>query len=193
LRDNRIEKKKVEMNYRNYEGKIVEKYGVELKGWPNSKPGICNPAALGGRPQLEKLLAALESGDCHWVVLTDDELDERKEKNQEREKHGEQVYLPRKSANRPSNPKGHKSAETISDSDDDDEEGEKTTNKRAHTGSDSDERPTKRNRIGDSSDSDGESSDNDSSSDGVSDSGNGDGEQDGDSGDGDGEQDGDDD
>jgi len=94
LHDNRIEKRSVEMNYRNYEGKIVERYGVELKGWPTGtgKSGICNPAALGGRAQLEKLLAALESGRCHWVVLTEDELEERKEKNQAREERGEQVY-----------------------------------------------------------------------------------------------------
>ena len=80
------------MNYRNYEGKIVEKYGVELKGWPTGNPGVCNPATLGGRPQLEKLLTALESGQCHWVVLTDDELEERKKRNQMREERGEQVY-----------------------------------------------------------------------------------------------------
>jgi hypothetical protein len=86
------------MNYRNYEAKIVEKYGVEIQGWPTSKPGICNPATLGGRAQLEKLLAALESGKCHWVVLSDGELDERKKQNQAREERGEQVYQPRKSA-----------------------------------------------------------------------------------------------
>ena len=71
-------KKRVEMNYHNYEGKIVEKYSVKLKGWPNSKPGIFNPATLGGWLQLERLLAALESGDCHWVVLNDEELEEKK-------------------------------------------------------------------------------------------------------------------
>ena len=58
------------MNYRNYEGKIVEKYGVQLKGWPSSKSGICNPATLGGRQQLEKLLAALESGQCCYYYYS---------------------------------------------------------------------------------------------------------------------------
>ena len=132
--DNRIEKKSVEMNYRNYEGKIVEKYGVELKGWPTSK--ICNPATLGGRPQLEKLLAALESGQCHWVVLTGNDMEERKKQNQAREERGEQVYRPRKSAVRHSNPKGAKSAETIDDDDEEDGDGrEEPTTKRAHNDS----------------------------------------------------------
>ena len=109
------------MNYHNYEAKIVEKYGVELQGWPTSNPGICNPATLGGRTQLEKLLAVLESGKCHWVVLSDGELDERKKRNQAREERGEQVYRPHKSTKRKghSNPKGAKSAEMIDDDDDD--------------------------------------------------------------------------
>jgi hypothetical protein len=134
LLDNRIEKKKVEMNYRNYEGKIVEKYGVELKGWPDSKSGICNPATLGGRQQLEKLLAALESGHCHWVVLSEDELNERKKYNQAREERGEQVYRPRKSAN---HHRGAKSAETIDDEESSDIN--EPTSKRARDDDDDDD------------------------------------------------------
>ena len=118
--NNHIKKKNVEMNYRNYEGKIVEKYGVKLNGWPTSKPGVCNPASLGGRLQLEKLLVALESRRCHWVVLTDDELEERKKQNQVHEERGEQVYRPCKSANQHRTSKGAKSAETIEDSEDED-------------------------------------------------------------------------
>lgn len=123
------------MNYRNYEGKIVEKYGVKLKGWPTN--GISNPAAIGGRLQLQKLLAALESGQCHWVVLTD-ELEERKQNNQAREDRGEQVYQPRKSANRHSNSKGTKSAETIEDDGEEDGDDE-PTKKRARDCDDEDE------------------------------------------------------
>ena len=123
------------MNYRNYEGKIVEKYGVELKGWPSSKSGICNPATLGGRQQLEILLAALESGRCHWVVLSEDELAERKKQNQAREERGEQVYRPRKSANHHSNPKNAKSAETINEEDLDDQ----TPTKRVRNNDEDDE------------------------------------------------------
>jgi hypothetical protein len=35
------------MNYNNYEVRIVEKYGVELVGWPCER-GICNPGSVGG-------------------------------------------------------------------------------------------------------------------------------------------------
>ena len=65
---------------------------VKLRGWPTGNPGVCNPATLGRCPQLEKLLAALESGQCRWVVLTDDKLEEGKKDNQQCEECGEQVY-----------------------------------------------------------------------------------------------------
>ena len=150
------------MNYRNYEGKIVEKYGVELKGWPSSKSGICNPATLGGRQQLEKLLAALESGQCHWVVLTEDELEERKKNNQAREERGEQVYRPRKSANHKSNPKGAKSAETIEDDEEEEEEAHQSATKRAHNGDEDEgeqEHSAKRSRTDSHGEDDGEDQD----------------------------------
>ena len=185
------------MNYRNYEGKIVERYGVELKGWPNSKPGICNPATLGRRPQLERLLAALESGDCHWVVLNDDELEERKKENQAREDRGEQVYLPRKSANRRSNPKGVKSSEFLDDDDTEEEAAKKRLRSDDEDGGE-DQRDKKRPRsdedgdIDSDNDGDTENSDDgdggDSNNDGDTDNG-----DDGDSGNSDGLGDGDDD
>jgi hypothetical protein len=40
LCESRIEKKNIEMNYRNYESKIMEKYGVTLKGWPSGIPQV---------------------------------------------------------------------------------------------------------------------------------------------------------
>jgi hypothetical protein len=82
LRENNIKKKGVEMNYCNYEGKIMEKYSVALKGWPTGIPGVHNPSAVGSWPMVEKLLSTLESSQCHWVVLTEDELEARKKDNQ---------------------------------------------------------------------------------------------------------------
>jgi hypothetical protein len=156
LHDNCIEKKSVEMNYRNYEGKIVEKYSVELKGWPASKSRICNPALLGGRQQLEKLLAALESGQCHWVVLTEDELEDRKRHNQACEERGEQVYRPRKSANHhtSSNLKGAKSTETIEDSDEEDDQPVTKRTRNDDEDADEQEHATKRTRSEGDEDSD---------------------------------------
>ena len=77
----------------------MQKYSVKLKGWPTGSPGVCNPATLGRHPQLEKLLAVSELRQCCWVVLTDDELEERKNHNQVHKECGEQVYQPHKSAN----------------------------------------------------------------------------------------------
>jgi hypothetical protein len=106
------------MNYRNYEAKIVEKYGVALTGWPSEIPRVCNPSTVGGRVLLEKLFRALELGECHWIVLSDDELEARRKENVAKEKRGEMVYQPRKSSSR--RKKGEKSREMI---DEDDEEG----------------------------------------------------------------------
>ena len=47
LHDTQIKKKTVHMNYRNYEGKIIEKYGVALTGWPKDIPQVCNPLLVG--------------------------------------------------------------------------------------------------------------------------------------------------
>ena len=108
------------MNYRNYKGKIVEKYGIALTGWPTDIPQVCNPSAVGGRPLLEKLVRALESGRCQWVSLTDDELDARKKENHAREKHGEMVYRPRKSTVQCQR-RTEKSSKTVDDGDETDD------------------------------------------------------------------------
>jgi hypothetical protein len=106
------------MNYRNYEGKIVKKYGVALKGWTSSIPKVCNPSTVSGWPILEKLLSTLQLGHCRWVLLTDDKLEERKEANIAQENCGEEVYKPQKSTARMDNAKGLKSQEIIDESED---------------------------------------------------------------------------
>jgi hypothetical protein len=123
LHENNIEKKGIDMNYRNYKGKIVEKYGVALKGWLTGIPGVCNPSAVGSWPMLQKLLSALESSQCCWVVLTEDELEARKKDNQARDDCGEQIYKLRKSVKRPRTSKAVKSAAIVDDSDEEDEDG----------------------------------------------------------------------
>jgi hypothetical protein len=119
LRESRIEKKNVEMNYRNYESKIVEKYGVTLDGWPSGIPQVCNPSMVRGRVLLERLLHSLESGQCQWVVLTDDELEARKKDKQAHFECGEEVYKPHRSTTRARRTEGVKSAEIIDDEDED--------------------------------------------------------------------------
>jgi hypothetical protein len=82
------------MNYDNYERQIAEKYSFAIIGWPESP--VRNPSKMGGRPELEGLLNDLRSGKCKWVKLTDEELEDRINKNAERAAHGEPVYKPRK-------------------------------------------------------------------------------------------------
>jgi hypothetical protein len=82
------------MNYTNYESSIVEKFGVALIGWPiNSK--VQNPGGLGPDEGLV-LRNALETKECRWIILTKEQQDNRRIDNAQRERDGEQVYVPRK-------------------------------------------------------------------------------------------------
>ncbi|KAI0038770.1 hypothetical protein FA95DRAFT_1613114 [Auriscalpium vulgare] len=85
----------LKMNYRNYEGKVVETYKIELRGWPLAVP-VQNPGNL-KRHELTTLLRALENQTCRWEKMTDLEVAARIELNQDRASRGEQVYVPRKS------------------------------------------------------------------------------------------------
>ncbi|THG93253.1 hypothetical protein EW026_g7939 [Hermanssonia centrifuga] len=109
--------KEIKMNYDNYEGKIVERYGVELVGFPCT---LTNPANL-GRTDLEKAIAAFDTGTCYWRKLSKCELEVRIKSNQGRQAAGEQVYKARKVA--PRKQRGNpKSAEIIINDNDDDEQ-----------------------------------------------------------------------
>ena len=65
------------MNYSNYKHKITERFGVELIGWPNDLLPIRNPAQLGGRDQVQKLLSALTTKVCHWKKLSEENMQRR--------------------------------------------------------------------------------------------------------------------
>jgi hypothetical protein len=80
------------MNYDNYEQKIVETYGVALQNYPLS--AVQNPGKIGHREDLIKLLNSLVNSSCLWVILTEDELAEHKNKNKECQACGEQVTSP---------------------------------------------------------------------------------------------------
>jgi hypothetical protein len=57
------------MNYMNYETAIVEKYKVELVGWPPHIP-FANPSTLGTMDAVRSLRSALQVGECKWVAQT---------------------------------------------------------------------------------------------------------------------------
>ena len=89
--------KTVCMNYDNYERKIVEKYGIELIGWPNDLLPIRNPGQLSGRDRVQRLFVALTTNVCHWRKLSEEDRQRRIILNTERHARGEQVYkLPKK-------------------------------------------------------------------------------------------------
>jgi hypothetical protein len=80
------------MNYLNYERQIVEKYSVELTGWPIHGP-ICNPGKLDSA-DLAILRRALVDEVCKWRKLTEEEAKDRETSNQQRAACGEPVYGP---------------------------------------------------------------------------------------------------
>lgn len=111
---NKLSKKKINMNYDNYESKIVEKHGIILEGWTYGQ--VQNPGKIGRREDLVTLLNALVNGRCVWVKLSEQDLEQRMESNRERAKNGESIYKPRKTMKK--NPAGAaKSAAVIEDSD----------------------------------------------------------------------------
>lgn len=95
LRDKKLANH-IKMNYNNYEHSIVERYGVELVGWPSDLLPIRNPSTIGGRERVQCLLDALDAHPCCWVELSPEELVARISSNQARQANGECVYKPRK-------------------------------------------------------------------------------------------------
>ncbi|KIM61913.1 hypothetical protein SCLCIDRAFT_120782, partial [Scleroderma citrinum Foug A] len=84
----------IRMNYNNYEGSIVERYGVALVGWPDNLLPVQNPSSVGGREVLQPLLDALVTQTCYWIRLTDDQLVKRIDDNGMHQAKGEAVYKP---------------------------------------------------------------------------------------------------
>jgi hypothetical protein len=66
------------MQYANYEEGIVQRYGIELRGWTYER--IVNPSDLSTAVgPLGKLRNAINSGNCKFVKLTAEERRERLE------------------------------------------------------------------------------------------------------------------
>lgn len=60
------------MNYKQYEIQIVQKYLVDLKGWPHNIV-FANPSAIGSIPKLVQLRDALLDKSCCWEQISDEE------------------------------------------------------------------------------------------------------------------------
>jgi len=111
------------MNYDNYEQKIVETYTVALQNYPLGD--VQNPGKIGRHEDLIKLLDSLMDTTCSWVKLTEDEVADRKNKNEERQARGEQIYKPRKwhTKGPKATDQSAKSAEFVEDEEDEEGEG----------------------------------------------------------------------
>ena len=82
----------MQINYKNYEHQIVERFGVALVHWP--MPGnICQPGKL-SVDNATILRDALARGTCTWVKLTNQEAVARKARNIQHEANGEVIYGP---------------------------------------------------------------------------------------------------
>ncbi|KAI0309409.1 hypothetical protein OF83DRAFT_1179657 [Amylostereum chailletii] len=89
-----VSKKSVQMNYKNYEKDIVEKFGVALVGMPEgievTQPNTYNQS------QLSNLAQALEASTCKWDPLDKGQLTARISSNRARQANGEKIYKARK-------------------------------------------------------------------------------------------------
>ena len=83
------------MQYVNYEEAIIQWYGIELKGW--TYDNFVNPSELStSLPSLQKLLNAINTGDCKFVKLTAEERRKRLETYKKKIANGELKVRERK-------------------------------------------------------------------------------------------------
>ena len=86
--------KVADMNYDNYDEKIVQKLKVKLVGWPFEK--IISLAKLDTIDELQTLRDTLQSGACCWVQLSKQELKVLSNETMMRRERGEVIGKTRK-------------------------------------------------------------------------------------------------
>ena len=83
------------MHYTHYEEEIVQRYGIELEGWPYEK--LTNPSNLSSSlPPLHVLHDAIIGGTCKFVKLTVAEKKKREAAYVAKIKSGDVVLRKRK-------------------------------------------------------------------------------------------------
>ncbi|KAF8344691.1 hypothetical protein F5887DRAFT_850888, partial [Amanita rubescens] len=109
-------REKVVMNYQNYDKSIVLKYKVKLDGWPvNIK--FANPSDISTVDEIRSLRQALQTGNCHWVRLSEAQYTEHVNNVTQREDSGQAVGHKRKERS----DKGKRHRVRAGDDDDNDE------------------------------------------------------------------------
>ena len=76
------------MEYVDYHRKVVQRYQVILKGWPQTLPFKSPRKCSSSIQELEDLLQCLRDKRTYWKQLTDDELTALEKEHKEQIEHG---------------------------------------------------------------------------------------------------------
>ncbi|KAI6105929.1 hypothetical protein EDD16DRAFT_1491585, partial [Pisolithus croceorrhizus] len=117
-----VAKKKIQINFINFEVAIKAKYGIDLVGWPEGVP-FQSPHAITNAEHLHTLCDALKAGTCRWAYMSRQQCVQYQDQLKERRSAGELIGKPRKKRSdagrkrrRTTSGKGPKSATTIDSS-----------------------------------------------------------------------------
>ncbi|KAI6022454.1 hypothetical protein BKA83DRAFT_100747 [Pisolithus microcarpus] len=117
-----VAKKKIRINFINFEVAIKARYGIDLLGWPEGVP-FQSPRAITNAEHLRTLRDALKAGTCRWAYMSRQQCVQYQDQLKERRSAGELVGKPRKKRSdagrkrrRTALGKGLKSAATIDSS-----------------------------------------------------------------------------
>ncbi|KAI6167585.1 hypothetical protein EDD17DRAFT_1750942 [Pisolithus thermaeus] len=90
-----VAKKKIRINFINFEVAIKVRYGIDLLGWPEGIP-FQSPRAITNAEHLRTLRDALKAGTCHWAYMSRQQLEQYQDQLNEQRSAGEVVGKPRK-------------------------------------------------------------------------------------------------
>ncbi|KAI5985268.1 hypothetical protein EDD15DRAFT_2130617, partial [Pisolithus albus] len=95
LRSCVVAKKKIRINFINFEVAIKARYGIDILGWPEGVP-FQSPHAITNAEHLRILHDALKAGMCHWAYMSRQHLEQFQDQLKERRSAGELIGKPRK-------------------------------------------------------------------------------------------------
>jgi len=90
-----VAKKKIRINFTNFDVAIKEKHGIDLLGWLEGVP-FQSPRAITNVESLWALRDALKDGTCRWAYMTRQQCVQFQEQLVERQTAGEVVGKPHK-------------------------------------------------------------------------------------------------
>ncbi|KAI5996962.1 hypothetical protein EDD15DRAFT_2163184 [Pisolithus albus] len=90
-----VAKKKIHINFINFEVAIKARYGIDILGWPEGVP-FQSPRTITNAEHLQILRDALKAGTCHWAYMSRQHLKQFQDQLKERRSAGELIGKPRK-------------------------------------------------------------------------------------------------